>query len=108
MATLMEFRGEGNQHKWDGQGRLPGGRRASAGHQRAGRTQVKEEGPSGGEGEGTGFGMEPRGSGEPAAVCRVWGHCLEKGSHGPVDSGRKHGDDVPDHTRGEACKLRNV
>lgn len=68
MATLMEFRGEGNQHKWDGQGRLPGGRRASAGHQRAGRTQVKEEGPSGGEGEGTGFGMEPRGSREPGAT----------------------------------------
>lgn len=52
MAMLTEFREQGNQHKCGSQGSLPGGGRASAGPQRAGRTQVREEEPSGGKGEG--------------------------------------------------------
>lgn len=41
---------------------------------------------------------------------RVCGSCLEKGTRGPHNSGRKYGDHVPDHTRGAAqqqgtCKM---
>lgn len=43
MVTLKGFRGQGTQHKLGGQGRLPGGGGASAGHQRAGRALVIEE-----------------------------------------------------------------
>lgn len=46
--------------------------------------------------------MELLASGESMAVSKFWGYCLEKGSHGPDDLGRKHEDHVPNHTRGAA------
>lgn len=99
---------EGNRRKQGDQGRPPAGGRASAGHQKAGRIQVREEGPSGGEEEKTELGMELLASGESVAVGEVWGYRLEKGSHGPDDLGRKHEDHVPNHTRGAALTAKDV
>ena len=73
---------------WTSEGRQDPGKRGRA------------LGGGGGEEEKTEFGMELLARGESVAVCKVWGYCMEKGSHGPDDLGRKHEDHVP--TRGAA------